>query len=100
MDVFDFKVAEDGDLAIINGDIDLGESTLQHQHNLLLSEKGEYKQYPTVGVGIINYLSDDADANDLQTAIQRELEADGVDISLLKINGFNNIQIEGNYGTR
>lgn len=46
-----------GDLSILNGDLEVGFSDEQHQADLLVAFKGEYKQYPLMGIGIENYLA-------------------------------------------
>ena len=99
MAVKDFILDDDMDLSIKGGDFEVGESSLQHQQALLLSEKGEYKQSPNTGVGITSYINGDNDADDLQTNIQKEFEADGIKISELKINAIDNITIKADYGS-
>ncbi len=44
------------DLAVQNGDFATGESADQDVEQIVLSQKGEWKQYPVVGFGIENYL--------------------------------------------
>lgn len=61
--VYDILLDETGDLAIKNGDLVIGESTLQHQRILLLATKGGFKQHPTTGVDIQSYLLDDSDVD-------------------------------------
>ena len=43
---------------ISSGDIRYGESTAQHQHDLLIAGHGDYKEYPAVGVGTVRFLHD------------------------------------------
>jgi len=98
MDVIDFKRDTDNDLLIANGDFVRCESTLQHQYSLLISEKGEYKQHPTIGVALRNQLLNETDENSVRTEIQKEFENDGMKISKMKINSIEDIQIEAEYG--
>lgn len=53
----DFLSNIDGDLSILNGDLEIGFSDEQHQEDILVAFKGDYKQYPLIGVGIENYLN-------------------------------------------
>jgi hypothetical protein len=96
MEVFDFLFDEDGDLAFEGGDIKYGESTLQHQRDLLLAEKGSIRQFPLVGVGIRTQLLNTATADEIRVAIQRELENDGMVVEKLLVDG-EDIDLEASY---
>ena len=76
----------DGDLLFVAGDIAYGESTLQHQRDLLLARKGDYRNVPTVGVGIADYLNDD-EVEDMQRAISREFGQDGMQVDKVFFDG-------------
>jgi len=86
---------QDYDLLIENGDLVVGESTHQHQDLLLLADKGEFKQFPTVGVGILRYL-ETYDTNDLAREIRTEFNRDGMTVSEIKFDG-SKIDIKANY---
>jgi hypothetical protein len=96
MEVFDFLFGADGDLAIDNGDLAFGESTLQHQRDLLLATKGSFRQFPLVGVGIRLELLNTATADEVRVAIQRELEQDGMKVQKLLVRG-EDIDLEASY---
>ncbi len=51
----DILLNKDGDFGIVAGDLDIGFSDEQHIEHMLLANKGEYKQSPTIGVGISGY---------------------------------------------
>ena len=55
----DILLDKTGDLDIQNGDIVIGYSDNQHQEHILLANKGDYKQFPELGVGINKMLNDD-----------------------------------------
>lgn len=77
-EVFDILTGENG-LVIKNGDIAIGESTLQHQTDLLLTHKGELKHTPDAGVGLAQFLLDEGESEDKVTAaITEEFERDGM----------------------
>ncbi len=95
----DYIVDENFDLVIENGDFKKGDATLQHQKMLLLSQKGNFKQSPTVGVGIRDFINEDTDADTLQSVIQEEFEKDGMRIAKMILNSFSDIEIEASYGS-
>lgn len=84
-----------GDLMIVGGDLVIGESTVQHQQLLLVSHKGEWKQYPKVGVGIDDFLNDDT-TNAMMNEITHQFELDGMKVK--STNTINDkLYIEANY---
>lgn len=97
MEVFDFIVGDDGDLVFKNGDIELGESTLLHQRDLLLAYPGEFRQYPIIGAAIRQELNNNIGADELRQRIQREMERDGMRVGKLDVDETGNIDIEAEY---
>jgi len=73
---------ENGDLACKDGDFVLGDSTLQHQGDLLDAGEGEYKQSPTVGVALRDFLNDE-DPTEMLRKIRMQFTRDGLNISEL-----------------
>jgi hypothetical protein len=97
MDVFDFLIDDDFDLIIEDGDFKTGESTKQHQEILLLSNKGEVKQFPVIGVGLNSFLLEDAEPEELRHSIQEEFENDGMQIGKLVIDSLIEMQVDAIY---
>jgi len=84
------------DLQIVNGDFVKGDCTIQNQKKLLFAAPGAYKQYPTVGVDIVNYLKDDNQA-DMMRSIRQQFTQDGMTVkNLAYVNG--KLQIVAPYG--
>jgi len=81
------------DLMIADGDFVQGESNLQHQQLLLRLKKGELRQYPKTGVGVDDFLLDDA-PGDVYLEIRKQFEADK-----LLIRKINLVMIEGKLET-
>jgi len=79
--VYDIMLDETGDLAIVNGDLVIGESTLQHQRLLLLTAPAGFKQKPLLGVDVGSYINDDDSLDDFHSAIQQQFEKDGLKIA-------------------
>jgi hypothetical protein len=74
------------DLSIVGGDFKIGDSTIQHQHHLLLAGKGDYKLSPLVGVGIYNHLHDHSQT--LARDARVEFIKDGMQVRTINnING-------------
>ncbi|MCX6232611.1 MAG: oxidase [Bacteroidetes bacterium] len=91
----DILLDDSGDLACVDGDFVIGESTLQHQKLLLITQKGEWKENPKCGIGIENYLNDD-DTNDMLNEINDQFEKDGMHVT--SVNYINQqLQVDANY---
>lgn len=87
----DILLNEQFDLDYINGEIVRGESSLQHQKLLLISNKGDFKESPTACVGAYGYLKNNDIAGFLSEA-KKELERDGLQvISLDMVDGKINV---------
>lgn len=98
-EVIDYLTSDStGDLVISGGDFAKGDCTLKHQKDLMLAEKGDYKQFPTTGVGLKTHLLNDASEDELRAEIQAEFEADGMRISKIQISSVDSIDIEASYG--
>lgn len=93
--MIDLLLDENYDLDIAGGDLVAGESTRQHQSLLLVIEKGELREFPTRGVGLRSWLNDDT-AGDLNSAIKREFEADGMTVQGIRTRG-TKIEVEAYY---
>jgi hypothetical protein len=75
----DFIYDTDKELRIADGDFAVAESSIQHQELLLITNKGEWKENPTIAVGSVGFLKDDDEAG-LLSEIKTELERDGMQI--------------------
>lgn len=86
-----------GDLLMTpSGDIQYVESTRQHQNDILLATKGEYRLNPTGTVGLIEFL-DDTDVEGLQREIRVQLGKDGMKINSIAVTGDGKINISAAY---
>jgi len=80
MDIGLASVSGGQDLAVSEaGDFLTVESTAWHQQELILNNKGEFKENPTICVGAFDYL-DDENPQDLVRAIAVEFSRDGMDV--------------------
>ncbi|MBS0647398.1 MAG: oxidase [Verrucomicrobia bacterium] len=79
----DFLLDENDDLAI-NGDLLIvDKSDEQHQRLLLLTNKGDWKESATVGVGILRWLKDEGEG--LLAEIKKEFEKDGMTVKKIDL---------------
>jgi hypothetical protein len=69
------------DLAILNGDWSIGESTDQEVEDIILSFPGYFKEFPLVGVGAPAYLKGPGNGQALQRNISVQLAADNKQVS-------------------
>lgn len=81
----DLLQQEDGDLLLVSGDIVWGESTLQHQRDILLARKGDIRQAPLVGVNAEDYIGDDSE--DLLRSVRTEFAKDGMKVKRIWTEG-------------
>jgi hypothetical protein len=67
----------ENELDFTGGDFVISDSDLQHQEDIISENIGSYKQYPTLGVGLINYLNSSGSEGILRRSIQLNLQTDG-----------------------
>ncbi|BBQ07578.1 oxidase [Elizabethkingia anophelis] len=77
-------ILKDGELSIVNGDFEIGESTQQEIENILIAFKGEYKQHPLLGAELQKMLK----ARNTRQGITREVNEQ------LQYDGFRNIDFK------
>lgn len=92
----DILLDETGDLKCHNGDFDIGQSDQQHIEHILEAQKGEYKEFPLVGFGIINYLKkSERIQSDFKRDLKIQLEHDGYQNPNIDLSeGFEKLKIQ------
>jgi hypothetical protein len=95
-EMMDLLLKEDEDVAIEHGDFVIAESTARHQQQLLMNNKGDYKENPTVGVGLLRYI-DDEDYRGLVRAVQQEYSRDGMETPEVVLDRDGTIRCNANY---
>lgn len=93
----DLILTADFDLEIKDGDFVIGESNQQHQQCLLLAEPGAFKQFPTVGVGVMSFLKDES-PDDLLREIRIQFSQDGMKVNRIGYEG-GKLKIDADYGS-
>lgn len=95
--MIDYLLDNNCDLQIVDGNFVRGESTQQNQKLLLITEPGAWKQYPTVGVGLMSFLKDDRQV-DMMRAIRLQFAQDGMTIASLAFED-NKVKVNASYGS-
>ncbi|GGE89463.1 hypothetical protein SAMN05443634_104103 [Chishuiella changwenlii] len=72
----DFKRTDDLDLEIKNGDFVIAESDQQHVEDIFIAQKGEFKEYPQVGFGAINYIKTNTTSYQFERDLKIQLDYD------------------------
>lgn len=76
-------ITEDNDLKIANGDFVVEESKAQHIEHILMVHKGQFYQYPLLGVGIKSKIK--GDGEDIKGEIIKQLKSDNIEIDKISI---------------
>lgn len=73
----DFLRDEQNDLVINKqGDFEIGESDQQHIGDIFIAQKGEFKEFPLLGFGAINYVKTTASEYQFARELSIQLEYD------------------------
>jgi hypothetical protein len=73
----------------------IGDVTAQNQAAILIAQKGEFKEYPTTGVGLNDIVNDDNSMH-WEAEIAGQLKADGQRITRLSLDE-KGLILEANY---
>jgi len=95
----DLLLDENGDLSFSDGDFVIGFSDEQHQQHILIANKGEYKEFPEIGVGLIGMLGDD-DYTPILIEAKKNLQYDGMTVRNIKFENDGNLTIYGEYNNK
>lgn len=83
--MIDITLDSNEDLDITNGDFLSTESTAQHQRQLILNNKGDFKQNPSICVGAFSYF-DDENFQGLVRAVSIEFSKDGMNVQQVQLS--------------
>lgn len=92
----DIALDTEEDLAMTAGDFTAAESTAQHQQQLILCNKGDYKQDPTLCAGTFTYM-DDEQLQGLVRAISIAFLKDGMDVKNISLGKDGIIRSDAHY---
>ena len=91
----DIKIVRDADGKIVSG-LQIGDVTRQNQRTIILAQKGEIKEAPTMGVGLASFIDDD-DPSDLLREIRANLREDGQTVNSCGFNSSGKLVVDANY---
>ncbi|MES2730039.1 MAG: hypothetical protein V4621_08115 [Pseudomonadota bacterium] len=97
MTAFDILLNDDYDLEFQGGDLAIGEATRQNQNLILVTNPGEWRAAPLVGVGIQSMILDDAPTAAITSEIQEQMEADGLVVDFLTLGAGGAIDLAAYY---
>ncbi|MBO4233909.1 hypothetical protein [Riemerella anatipestifer] len=92
----DILLDDNMDLMFSGGDFSVGDSTYQHQQILIFSDKGEFKQFPNIGVGSRRYLESER-PDEFAREIRQQFIADGMKVEEIKIEEDLTLNINAHY---
>ena len=94
--ITDILLDDDKDLIIKDGDFVVGDSIKQHQEILLMSDKGNIRQSPAIGVGVMSFF-DDEDTDGLIREVRKQFVRDGMTVKTLNVGSDGIINIKAPY---
>ena len=89
----DYLSDKTGDLLIKNGDFVRGESDNQHIADLIVSAKGEWREFPLIGAEADRHIKSNS-LESLKAAIIENLKTDGYQIKKVQINDDFSIDVD------
>ena len=91
----DLQLDENGDLLIVDGDFVIGDSKQQDVETLITANKGEFKEFPLVGFGAINYIKSNVSEVEFKRDLKVQLEYIGFENPTIDLSeGFAKLKIE------
>ena len=88
---------QNNDLQFKDGDFLIGASDEQHIEHILVADKGNFRAYPLLGIGLLQYVNSPTNTvskTELKGKIKRQLEYDGYNEVFVQINSVLDINIQ------
>ncbi len=84
-----------GDIIIENGDFVFGDSDQQHVEDIFMCNQGEFKEWPLLGFGAINYIKSTITDEEFKRDLKIQLDYDDyTSVNIDTSEGFENLKIE------
>lgn len=94
--MIDVVLDENDDLLFENGDLVIGESTNQNIKQIVTANKGEFKESPEIGVGIVQMLNDE-EYDDILIEAKKNLAYDGMKVKNISFSEEGKLIIDAKY---
>lgn len=76
-----------GDIQIKDGDLVVGDSDNQNREFIITAKPGQFYQFPTLGVGIVDEVNGNITPQALKIKIKNNLEADNDRVNRIEVSG-------------
>lgn len=83
----DIILNNNDDLTFLNGDLNIDFSDNQHIGHILKANKGNFYQFPEIGVGMIKYINSEFTKAGIKNDIKENLELDDMVVTDIKVIG-------------
>lgn len=91
-----FNIVRDNRGKIING-LQIGPTQAQNEALILVSNPGEYKNTPTLGVALEDALLTETDLLEYRHKVRKDYDLEGLDVEELDMYQWDNIKIKAKY---
>ena len=75
------------DIGIKNGDLSVGDSDGQNVEFIITAKPGQFYQFPTLGVGIVDEVKGNISKQALRIKVKNNLEADNYRVNRIDVRG-------------
>ncbi len=75
---------------------EMGEATSQTTEIVVMTPKGTFKQYPTIGVNLLDFLKGNLSNVEIERRVRLEFEVDGAEVTQINFNN-TSFQVEAQW---
>lgn len=94
MKAVDILLDNDEDLSFKDGDFYVGNSDQQHVQHILKADKGHFRQWPLLGVGILDYVNGAVEPEVIRQLITTNLKNDNYNVKQVLVTNDYSISID------
>lgn len=94
MNAKDILLDSDEDLSFKDGDFYVGNSDQQHVQHILKADKGHFRQWPLLGVGILDYVNGAVEPEVIRQLITTNLKNDNYNVKQVVVTNDYKISID------
>lgn len=95
----DLLTDDNGEMKIVNGDFVVDDANHQHIRSIIAAKKGDWKQHPLIGVGIMEYINAPltrAVKTKFEKEVRLQLNMDGFEDIIIEVENWESINITAN----